>query len=214
MQVTTNVGKSFLNLLEKHFPKHHKLHKIINRNCVKVSYSCLPNMSSYISSYNIGTMKKSRQPGQQVNSNMCNCHDKSLCPLNKECQIRSIIYNASIKLPNESEKRYIGLVEPDFKGRYRDHVCSFNNRTNESKTNLSKAYWEAIDNGHNITSRSVEFSILKKCHPYRMGAKKCDLCLWEKLLILKNEKSLVNERDEFISKCRHTNKFMLQNFKT
>ena len=40
--VATNVGKTFLNLLEKHFPKHHKFRKIFNRNNVKISYSCMP----------------------------------------------------------------------------------------------------------------------------------------------------------------------------
>ena len=41
--VVTKVGHYFLKLLEKHFPRHHKLHKIFNRNTVKVSYSCTKN---------------------------------------------------------------------------------------------------------------------------------------------------------------------------
>ena len=35
--VYTNVGRTFLNLIDKHFPKQHILHKIFNRNNVKVS---------------------------------------------------------------------------------------------------------------------------------------------------------------------------------
>ena len=42
--VKTNVGKMFLKLIGKHFPRGHKLNKIFNRNTVKVSYSCLPSM--------------------------------------------------------------------------------------------------------------------------------------------------------------------------
>ena len=38
--VITNVAKRFLNLLDHHFPKSNKLHKILNRITVKVSYSC------------------------------------------------------------------------------------------------------------------------------------------------------------------------------
>ena len=38
--VITKVGHCFLKLLDKHFPKNHKFHKIFNRNTVKVSYSC------------------------------------------------------------------------------------------------------------------------------------------------------------------------------
>ena len=50
--VSTNVGKRFLNLLDKHFPPNNQLHKIFNRNTVKVSYSCTPNVGSIIKSHN------------------------------------------------------------------------------------------------------------------------------------------------------------------
>ena len=61
-QVSTNIAKGFLNLLDQHFPKHrlykifnrnnvkvkqHRLCKIFNRNNLKVSYSCTENMSSF-----------------------------------------------------------------------------------------------------------------------------------------------------------------------
>ena len=39
--VSTNIGKSFLTILDRHFPKSHKLHKIFNRNNVKISYAQL-----------------------------------------------------------------------------------------------------------------------------------------------------------------------------
>ena len=37
--VSTNIGKKILSLISKHFPPSNKLHKIFNRNTVKVSYS-------------------------------------------------------------------------------------------------------------------------------------------------------------------------------
>ena len=43
--VKTKVGKSFFRLLDKHFTKSHSLYKIFNRNNVKVSYSCMNNVS-------------------------------------------------------------------------------------------------------------------------------------------------------------------------
>ena len=46
--VSTNVAKTFLQLVTKHFPRTHKLHKIFNRNTIKVSYSCMNNMSKII----------------------------------------------------------------------------------------------------------------------------------------------------------------------
>ena len=48
----TSIGRTFLHLLEKHFPPHHRLHNILNRNTVKVSYSCTQNMASIISNHN------------------------------------------------------------------------------------------------------------------------------------------------------------------
>ena len=35
--VSTNVAKTFFQLVRKHFPRSHKLHKIFNSNIVKVS---------------------------------------------------------------------------------------------------------------------------------------------------------------------------------
>ena len=39
-------------MIKKHFPQGHKFHKIFNKNNVKVSYSCMANMKSIISSHN------------------------------------------------------------------------------------------------------------------------------------------------------------------
>ena len=46
LKTQTKIGKLFLNLLDKHFPPHNKLHKRFNRANVKISYSCVPNMNS------------------------------------------------------------------------------------------------------------------------------------------------------------------------
>ena len=50
--VKSNIGRIFLHLLSKHFPRNHTMHKIFNKNTVKISYSCLKNISSIISSHN------------------------------------------------------------------------------------------------------------------------------------------------------------------
>ena len=39
---------TFLKLLKQHFPKSYRLHKIFNKNTVRVSYSCMNNVSSII----------------------------------------------------------------------------------------------------------------------------------------------------------------------
>ena len=50
--VKTNIERTFLNLLEKHFPSRHRLHKICNKNTVMISYSCMPNMAAILSRHN------------------------------------------------------------------------------------------------------------------------------------------------------------------
>ena len=52
LHVSTNIGKRFFSLLSKHFPKTHQLHKLFNRNNVKLSYSFLPNFKSMINGHN------------------------------------------------------------------------------------------------------------------------------------------------------------------
>ena len=46
--VATNVGQSFLRIIDEEFPAKHPLHKIFNRNTVKVSYSCMPNIKKLL----------------------------------------------------------------------------------------------------------------------------------------------------------------------
>ena len=50
--VQTNIGRTFLNILDKEFPKGHPLHKIFNRNTVKVSYSCMTNLKQNTDGHN------------------------------------------------------------------------------------------------------------------------------------------------------------------
>ena len=64
--VQTNVVKSFLHLIDKHFPKSSKLHKIFNRNNLKVSYSCTTNMANIIRSHNQKIRTESNGVGSET----------------------------------------------------------------------------------------------------------------------------------------------------
>ena len=55
--VKTKIGKFFLQLIKKHFPKEHKFHKIFNRNTLKLSYSCMPNVKTKINAHNMVTLR-------------------------------------------------------------------------------------------------------------------------------------------------------------
>ena len=65
--VSANIGKNFFILLGKHLSKTHQLHKLFNRNSVKVSYSSLPNFDSVINGHNKNILNKQEQPFP------CNC---------------------------------------------------------------------------------------------------------------------------------------------
>ena len=59
--LTTNVGGTFLNLVEKYLPKEPKLHNIFNKNTLKVSYSGSKNMNHIIKSQNKSKANKKRR---------------------------------------------------------------------------------------------------------------------------------------------------------
>ena len=57
--VKTKVGKCFLTLIDKHFPKSNPLHKMLNRNTLKLSYSCMNNVKAIISNHNKAVISRS-----------------------------------------------------------------------------------------------------------------------------------------------------------
>ena len=60
--VSTNITKIFLKLVDKHFPRTRRLHKIFNQNTIKVSYSYMSNVQQLIKKHNNFIQnKKTRQ---------------------------------------------------------------------------------------------------------------------------------------------------------
>ena len=203
--VTSNIGRTFLNLVSRHFPKGNPLNKIFNKNSVKVSYSCTRNVNSIISSHNQKILNPSKTEFG------CNCRNKSSCPLDGKCLTPNTVYQAKITNDVDNEtKYYIGMSEPPFKARYNNHNRDFNNERYRFYTELSKYVWMLKDSGKNP---KVEYKCLKKVFG-RARLNFCTLCLTEKLFIMDFEPDelLVNKREELISKCRHQNKFLLSNF--
>ena len=47
-----NIRKTFLRLIDKHFSKTNRFHKIFNKNNIRVSCSCLPNFANMIKAHN------------------------------------------------------------------------------------------------------------------------------------------------------------------
>ena len=113
--VSTKIDKYFLNLLDKHFPQNHHLHKISNRNSVKVSYGCTKSMKTLINNHNKNIL--GNKPS--INTSTCNCRNKESCPLNGKYQIW-VVYKGTLssKRPNCKEKKYFGIAEESLKGRF------------------------------------------------------------------------------------------------
>lgn len=206
--VQTNVANKFLRLLDKHFPENHKLHKIFNRNYIKVSYSCMPNMSSIVNSHN----QKVLNNNQESQTRKCNCKTKEECPLQGECLSQSLVYRAHITNDKDNNHaNYIGLTEHSFKDRLYKHRNSLRYRSKINATELSKYIWNLRDN--NVDNAKIKWSVLDRAPAFKNGAKRCDLCLTEKFHIIFQKFPLLNKRNELLSSCRHVNKHLLCNFK-
>ena len=201
MNVKTNNGKTFFKLLPKHFPPSHPMYTIFNKNKVKISYSCFPNIGS-ISSHN----KKILYSDNTKYG--CNCNDKNKCPLDNKCLTPRIVYRADVTNDQTQEQKfYYGISDTPFKEWYENHKKSFRHKEYSTETDLAKYCWELKDKGAVPT---VNFSIAKRVKGKSL-INNCSLCLSEKLFIIRNldNVNMLNKKSEFISKCRHINKRLL-----
>ena len=196
----TNIGKAFLQLIDKHFDPDHPYRRIFNRSTIKISYSCMPNAKSIIKSHNRKILSKNDNNNKQETERNCNCHRNRECPLKGECLKTNVIYEATITA-NRETKLYIGSTGNSFKSRYNQHSHSFNNR-NANETELSKYIWQLKDKNKEYT---ISWRLLRQI---RSGGKTvskiCSTCNLEKLEIaLARKQSLLNKRSELNSKCPH-----------
>ena len=90
--VKTKIGKFFLQLIKKHFPKEHKFHKIFNRNTLKLSYSCMSNIRTKINSHSRVILPN--KPSK--NAKCCKFQQKENCPMNGDCLKESLVFYATI----------------------------------------------------------------------------------------------------------------------
>ena len=203
--VKTNIGRTFLQLISRHFPRHHKYHSLFNKNNVKVSYSCMDNMQSIINKHNKKVTSIDTKPNAQ---DQCNCRDKDQCPIDNNCLTSAVIYNARVTT-GDTTNNYIGLTEGTFKQRFTQHKHSFHHRSYMNSTELSKYIWHLRDSNKDF---NIKWTIICKARPYSNITKRCDLCTTEKLMIINSKPDeLLNKRSELISKCSHENKFYLRN---
>jgi hypothetical protein len=109
--------QSFLKIIDEEFPADHPLHKIFNRNTVKISYSCMPNIKQTIDMD--GHNKSTLSTTSTTNSlDMWSCpskNNKELCPLSNKCITESVVYQATVTIKDKTTNRppqtYVGLTE-------------------------------------------------------------------------------------------------------
>jgi hypothetical protein len=207
--VETNIGKTFLKILDEEFPKEHLLHKIFNRNTVKLSYSCMNNIKNIIDGHNKAILSKEIVKNQPKT---CNCRKIIDCPMSGRCLVKSVVYRATVETNDDKPKQtYVGLTENTFKTRFTNHKASFRNPKLKNSTELSKYIWELKEENIDF---NITWNILKQASPYNPASDRCNLCLWEKFYIIcKQENAKLNKRNELVSTCRHSRKYLLSNFK-
>ena len=182
----TNIGKQFLGLINKNFPATNQLSEILNRQTIKMSYSCHENMESKIKKHNNKLLSETKPEAE----NSCNCRDKSKCPVKNKCLTETVIYKAKVQY-EQVEMEYIGLTDNPFKTRFNEHTHTFRNERKKKATTLANFVW---DKGLNPLP-TIKWSILQKCRRYSPGQKTCNLCLTEKLHIVKKyEQSKVTKQ--------------------
>ena len=112
--VSTNIGRTFLKLLDVEFTEEHVLHKIFNRNTIKISYSCMPNLKQNIDGHNKSILHKKIVPPRS-----CNCRVKTECPMSGNSLKKSVVYQATVSTEDHHPPQtYVGLTENSFKIRY------------------------------------------------------------------------------------------------
>ena len=203
--VKTNTGKNFLHLLLNHFPTNNKMHKIFNKNTMKVSYSCIKNMDSIISGHNHNILNpKQRSFG-------CNCRKKDSCPLNGECLTPKVIYRADVTNEANNGQMFFGLAETTFKERYNNHKRDVKHIKYQYNIELTTYIW-------NLKNNSIQYNIHRKVVDKVYGNANltmCKLCLMEKLWITNhiNDNNMLNKKSELINKCRYLKKVLIKTYK-
>ena len=172
--VKTNIGKLFFKSVRKNFLKNHIFRKIFNLNTLKLSYNSMANLQSLIKQHNPKVLTDRKKL-----TRLCNCVCKDSCSLGGNCLSKCNVYKAEVTTTGKL-KLYYEASDGDFKTRFNNHTSSLNNE---------KIQYE------------IKWSIAAYASLYKSGSRRCDLCLTEKLKIMKEDPELLlNKRSDFLSK--------------
>ena len=109
MNLENNIDKTFLKLVKQQFQR--------NNNTIRISCSCIRNITSIIASHNKSILRF------KAKEYVCNFRSKELCPLQNQSLTPKVIYEATVINNSEDEKQvYFGASDTIFKERYRNHT--------------------------------------------------------------------------------------------
>ena len=160
------------------------------------------NINTVIKNHNDRIIRKFKESAKSADKPNCNCRQRAACPLQGNCLLRSIVYQASVT-SRLGKKEYYGSTGGTFKDRYANHKKSFNHERYKNETELSKYIWKLKKDN---TDYELKWKVMKKSNVVKRKSGICNLCLEEKYYIFTNKHSL-NKRTELISKCRHSDPF-------
>ena len=121
----------------------------------------------------------------------------------------NLVYQVDIESENSPAMTYFGQTIRTFKERWIEHKHAMKNENSPHATALSNYVWK-------LKKQKKEFqlkcSVKSRAAVYKNGAKRCMLCIQEKVAIaLHNPKTLLNSKSEILHKCIHAGKFELRN---
>ena len=130
MKVKTNIGKTFLKLLQKSFLPAHLMYTIFNKNKIKISYSSFPNMESIVLSHKKHILNSN---STEYRSN-CNNRDKS--PSENKFLTPRFVYRADVNKKTDEHKYYYIISDTPFKDRYENYKACFRYRSHLTDSDL------------------------------------------------------------------------------
>ena len=106
-----------------------------------------------------------------------------------------ITYAATVTI-SSMEKVYHGSTQGPFKALFNRHNFSFGHCENKTDTRFSELIWDLTNQGKSL---SIRWSVVSESDPYVCKSNRYDLCLTEKLTIIRsNHPGLLNKRSELM----------------
>ena len=206
--IKTNIGKEFLKIVRRNFPTRNKLHKILNKNSIKISYCCTNNIAAKISSHNKSTISKTKEENGTEQDRLCNCRKKEECPLNNECLRSNIVYRAKVTT-EDATKEYIGCTSNTFKERYTTHKQGFNHAKYAKRCELTKYIQQCKSEEKQF---NIQWDILDSVRG-KFVREQCKLCITETMRINEHLRRTQLLNSGSVNKCPHERNLYLDSVK-